>query len=179
MAKIPSGRRYAQAVLQIALEHDSVEEWINDISALVDVQDDRDFILLMDSPEIPMEDKENVIKVLLEGNIGQLAVNLMCSLASRGQVAELPGIAESYQELVDRERAIERVEIVSAVELSKEETDEIVTKLEKMVGRKLVVTKRIDASIIGGFIADLGDRIIDGSVKSQFRDLRRTLVGTQ
>ena len=56
MAKIPSGRRYAQAVLQIALEHDSVEEWINDISALVDVQDDRDFILLMDSPEIPMED---------------------------------------------------------------------------------------------------------------------------
>ena len=179
MAKIASGRRYAQAVLQIALEHDSVEEWINDISVLVDVQKDSDFILLMDSPEVTMEQKENVIKVLLEGIIGELAVNLMCILASRGQVTELPYIAESYQELVDHERGMERVEIVSALELSKGETDEIVTKLEKVVERKLDVTTRIDGGIIGGFIAYFGDRVIDGSVKSQFRDLRRTLVGTQ
>jgi len=179
MAKIPSGRRYAQAVFQIALEHDNVEEWINDLSVLVDVQGDSGFISLMNSPEITIEDKEKIIKGILGGVTGEFAVNLMYILASRGQITDLPHIAESYQELVDDERGIERVAIVSAVQLPKRETDEIATTLEKIVKRKLDVTTKIDESIIGGFIAYLGDRLIDGSVKSQLRDLRRTLVGTQ
>ena len=58
---------------------------------------------------------------------------------------------------------------------------EIVNNLKKyhkkFFGKKFLITGA--NGLIGGFIADLGDRIIDGSVKSQFRDLRRTLVGTQ
>ena len=52
----------------------------------------------------------------------------------------------------------------------------LVDILTQMVGKKLSVTTYVDESILGGYLARVGDRLLDGSVKTQLEDMRRELI---
>ena len=109
-------------------------------------------------------------------SISDLALNLVSLLASRNSVASLSAIADAFQELVDSKKGVERAEIVSAVQLTDEQERAIVDKLTQMVGKQLSVTTYVDESILGGYMAKVGDRLVDGSVKTQLEDMRRELI---
>ena len=91
-------------------------------------------------------------------------------------MASLGAIADAFQELVASEIGVERAEIVSAVELTDEQEKAITEKLTQMGGKQLSVTTHVDESILGGYLAKVGDRLVDGSVKTQLEDMRRELI---
>jgi F-type H+-transporting ATPase subunit delta len=88
----------------------------------------------------------------------------------------LPIIADAYQEKLDAHRGIERAELVSAVPLSAEQQSKVEAMLKEMVGKDISLTVRVDPTILGGIVARVGDRVIDGSTRSKLEGLRRELV---
>ncbi len=171
-----SARRYAQAIFMIAEEKGDQEQWLADLEVLASSSRNPDFIAFIDSPKIETAKKTEVIGEAFGGSISDLALNLASLLASRNSVASLAAIADSFQELVDSKKGVERAEIVSAVELTDEQEKAIVDKLTQMVGKQLSVTAYVDESILGGYLAKVGDRLVDGSVKTQLEDMRRELI---
>jgi len=171
-----SARRYAQAIFLIAEENGDQEQWLADLEVLASSSRNPDFIAFIDSPKIETAKKTEVIKEAFSGSISDLALNVASLLASRNSVASLAAIADSFQELVDSEKGVERAEIVSAVELTDEQQKAIIDKLTQMVGKELSVTTHVDESILGGYLAKVGDRLVDGSVKTQLEDMRRELI---
>jgi len=171
-----SARRYAQAIFMIAEEKGGQEQWLADLEVLAGSSRNPDFIAFIDSPKIETAKKTEVIGEAFAGSISDLAVNLASLLASRNSVASLAAIADSFQELVDSQKGVERAEIVSAVELTDDQEKVITDKLTQMVGKELSVTTYVDESILGGYLAKVGDRLVDGSVKTQLEDMRRELI---
>ena len=171
-----SARRYAQAIFLIAEENGDQEQWLADLEVLATSSKNSDFIAFIDSPKIESAKKTEVIREAFAGSISDLALNMASLLASRNAVASLAAIADAFQELVDSEKGIERAEIVSAVALTDAQQKEITDKLTQMVGKKLSVTTYVDESILGGYLAKVGDRLVDGSVKTQLEDMRRDLI---
>ena len=176
MARTVSARRYAQAIYQIALEKGDVDKWLDDLSLLSQSSTDQTFVGFVDSPQIEMDKKTAVVKELFDETVSNLAVNLTCVLASRGAVSNLPAITDAFQELVDSNKGVERAEITSAVPLNDAQIAAITKDLSSLVGKDISVTTRTDESIIGGFVARVGDRLIDGSVKTRFDDMKRELI---
>ncbi|MQG03764.1 MAG: ATP synthase F1 subunit delta, partial [SAR202 cluster bacterium] len=84
--------------------------------------------------------------------------------------------ADAFQEFVDADRGLERAEIVSAVELTADQQKNISDALSVLIGKELTVVTRVDESLLGGFVARVGDRLIDGSIRTRFEDMRRELV---
>ena len=78
--------------------------------------------------------------------------------------------------MLDAHRGIERAEITSAVALSDEQQTRVENLLKEMVGKEIVLTVRIDPQILGGIVARVGDRVIDGSTRTKLEGLRRELV---
>ncbi|MDC0035669.1 ATP synthase F1 subunit delta [Chloroflexi bacterium] len=171
-----SPRRYAQAIFLIAEEKGHQEQWLADLEVLATSSGNPDFISFIDSPKIETAKKTEVIEEAFGGSISDLALNLVSLLASRNSVSSLAAIADSFQELVDLQKGVERAEIVSAVALTDEQEKVIVNKLTQMVGKHLSVTTYVDESILGGYLAKVGDRLVDGSVKTQLEDMRRELI---
>ena len=176
MARLVSARRYAQAIYQLAVEKDHLENWTEDLSVLAASISDELFVSFADSPKVETDQKTAVIKEAFAGSISDLAMNLVCLLAARGSVSSLPAIADSFQELVDGEKGLVRAEITSAIRLSDDQQTSITTALSNIVGKELTVTTRVDESIVGGFVARVGDRLIDGSLKTRLEDMKRELV---
>jgi len=178
MARTFSARRYAQAIFQIAEENGEVEKWLGDLTVLAAALGDKLFASFVDSPQVETERKSAVIRELFDKEVAGLAVNLMCLLASINAAKNIPSITDYFQELVDEDKGMERCEIVSAIALTDEQRGRISKEISEFVGKVITVETRVDEKILGGFVARVGDKLIDGSLKTRFDDLKRELVRT-
>ncbi len=176
MPRSASARRYAQAVFQIAAEQGELEKWLTDLATLVDAVREQGYAGVLDAPQIPLEEKMRRIREAFGDSVSPLALNLMSLLASRNGVNLLTDITEVYQQMLDEHQGIERAEVISAVTLSDEQQQQVATVLHNMVGKEIQLTTRVEPSILGGLVARVGDRVLDGSTKTKLDALRRELV---
>ncbi len=175
MAGRPTARRYAQAVFELALEHDAVDQWLNDLDLMADTMGDGDFFGLLEAPQVPIRVKFQGIDTVLAGT-SQLARNLASVLVDHRSVRFTGGIRDEFRALADAHNGIARAEVVTAVAMEDAERERVGKLLGELVGANILTTERVDPDIIGGIIARVGDHLIDGSVRTRLADLRAALA---
>ncbi len=176
MARGASARRYAQAFFAIALEQGESDKWLDDLALLTDAMANEEFATFLDAPQFTLQQKTDLIAESIGDSVGELARNLISLLASRNSARLLPSITESYQQMLDEHNGVERAEIVSAVPLDDEQQQRIVQMLTGIVGKDITATTRVEPYLLGGFVARVGDKVIDGSTRMKLDELRRELV---
>ena len=176
MPRYPSARRYAQAVFQIALEHDSLDLWVDDLQTLADLLDDSDVAAFLDAPQVPEARKLETIKQLLGDSVGTLPANLLGLLATKNMTLLMPGILEQFTVMVDRHRGIEWADVTTAVPLDDAQREEVAQLLSGIVGSEVSLRTYVEPNLIGGMVARLNDRVIDGSVRSKLNNMHRQVV---
>ena len=176
MANPVSAIRYAQAAFQIAIGQDALDQWMDDLSLMAQALDSPEFADFLEAPQVPIGKKVEVIKSTLGGSVDRLAVNLISLLASRGIARIIPSIVAEYQRLLDSHRGIERAQVVTAVPLDDARRQRIAELLQDIVGKEVRMTSRVNPEIIGGLIARVGDRVIDGSTRTRLQAMRRELI---
>ena len=133
----------------------------------------RSFLL---NPEIESDVKADVLTRVAQGADKQV-VNLLRLLAEKGRAGELPQIVDELDTLVAVEQRILDVELTTATELSDEDFDRILGRIEDASGRKVQATRKVDADLIGGIVLQAGSMRLDASVRGRLDRLRRALVG--
>ena len=176
MPKGGSPRRYAQAVFQLALEQNSLERWLDDLTLLASALQDAEFSEFLDAPQVTVAQKVQVLKDSLQDHVTTLALNLVSLLASRSSANLIPGIAEVYQELLDAHTGIERADVMTAVSIDDDQQERIADLLKSIVGKEVTITTRLEPELIGGFVARVGDRVIDGSTRTRLAELKRGIA---
>ena len=176
---MPSGasaKRYARAVFEIARENGEIEGWLDDLGVLVREVDNADIAAYLDAPQVSIERKAELVRGAFGDAVGPLAVNLLLVLASRGNASLIRGVAEEYQQIVDADRGIERAEVVSAVQLDRQQLDDISSLLKTVSGKEVTVADRVEPDILGGLIVRVGDRVMDGSTRTRLQKMRKSLA---
>ena len=176
MARGASARRYAQAVFAIALDQGEPDRWLDDLALLSDAMANEEFANFLDAPQLTLKQKTDLIEETFGDSVSRLARNLISLLASRNSARLLPSITESYQEMLDAHNGVERAEIIAAVALSDEQQARIEAMLTDIVGKDITATSRVEPRLVGGFVARVGDKVIDGSTRTRLDELRRELV---
>ena len=175
MPRAPSPKRYAQAVFEIALERNELEDWLGDLELLQQALQPEEFSVFLEAPQIPLEDKLRAIQEVLS-SVTPLARNFISLLVSQGAVGFLPDIATHYHRFLDAHRGIERGEVVTVMPLSDDLQQKVSDILKSLVGLEVIFTRRVEPAIIGGLIAKVGDRIIDGSTRTRLEEMRKTVL---
>ena len=174
MARV-SGKRYGQAIFELALEQGEAELWGEDLAVVEGVFQDAEFTGLLKHAHIPAEDKRQAAETVLAG-VRPLVRNMVHLLVSRGLVDAIPDACAAYGELLDRHLGRQRVELTTAVPLQPEETERITNFIVSLVQREVVVTARVDESILGGLVIQIGDRLLDGSTQARLNALRERVA---
>lgn len=175
MPRIGSGKRYAQAAFELALERNELEKWQEALERILEISADEEFMALLESPRLPFETKKELLLRRL-GEIHPLAMNLTLLLVHKGTMRLIGDIYHQYLTLLDAHRGVERAKVTAAIPLSDEERDSIALGLGRLIERKVVVDPKVDPSIIGGFVARVGDMLIDGSIRQRLESLKKSLV---
>ena len=170
----PKSRRYAQAAFEIASDSDTLDEWAADLDSLAIALGDEDFAALLDAPQVPMAVKTDGIDKVL-ADVGEQARNLAKLLVTHRASQVAPAIRDDFRSMLDSQRGIARAEIATATPVDDALRSEIVTRLSALVKQEIRATFREDPEILGGMVARVGDRLVDGSVRSKLQSLRQTL----
>ena len=97
-------------------------------------------------------------------------------VADRGRADHLPEIIGAYQLLVDAELGRARAQVRTAVAFTDAEKQQLATRLERVLGKRILVEEQVDSSLLGGFIAQVGSLILDGSLDGQLARMRQRLA---
>jgi len=176
MARRVYARRYSQAVFEIALERKDLDRWQSDLRKIASLSEDATLIAFLESPKFHFSAKARLLRERL-GDINPLALNLVYLLVTRGRLSVVGEIADAYQRLLDSYRGIEQAEVTTAVPLDDEDKLRLEERLSAAVGKKVVLRSEVDSSLIGGIIARIGGKLLDGSTRSKLAALKRELAG--
>ena len=171
-------RRYAQALFEIALGKKRLEQWQSDLQKVVSAVEDAAFLAALESPKIKFDDKSRLLTQRL-GDVDPLVLNLVRLLITRAGIGMIDGIAAEYQRLLDSYHGIEPAEVITAVPLDDKDIQKLTENLSALVGKKVVLKSEVDSGVIGGIVARVGGKLLDGSTRSKLVALRRELVGTE
>lgn len=172
-------RRYAQAIFRMALEQKDLNRWQSDLRRVAALMKDNALFSLVTNPKITWKEKSKTLTQRL-GDVNPLAIKLVQLLAAKGKLAALDDITEEYQASVDNYRGIEGTaiaEVTTAVPLDNDYHLKIAQRITDIVGKPVLLRPKVDPAIIGGIIIRVGDKLIDGSIRSKLAALRKDLGG--
>jgi F-type H+-transporting ATPase subunit delta len=171
-----TGRRYAQAAFELAREKDNLDRWVEDLARVSEVLGDPDVLGFLDAPQVTDSVKLDGIGKLL-ADVDVLVRNTVNLMTVNRDITKFADMFRVFSEMADEHRGIARAEVVTAVPLDDARRDRLAAGLAKLVGRNEVeITASVDASIIGGVVAKVGDRLIDGSTRTQLQAMRNKLA---
>ena len=174
-------RRYAKALFAVGKEEGKNEEYgqgLRELAGLFARLPEMNDALT--NPLYPLEVRIKVMEHLVKAmQPDAMLGNFLTLLVQKKRADILPEIAEEFQVLMDRDQNISRGTVVSAIRLSEELLAKVRGTLEKITGKKVILTSQVDPSIIGGIIAKVGDLVLDGSIKTQLADLQESIKGSE
>ena len=179
MGTVPSAvaRRYGKALFELAQEAGQIDRWQRQLEQLRTILEHPSVRGLVDNPAIPTQRRIEVIDALDTGVLGNEVRNLGRLLVETRR-ADLAGeVVEEYRELADEAAGRVRATATTAIELSERDQRRVGQDLSRRLGREVRLECRVDPAILGGLVLQLGDRLIDASLRSRLHQLRRRLAG--
>jgi len=170
-------RRYARALIEIGKENDQIEQFKNELNIFFDlVEKFSDLEKSLSNPLYSTEDLKQIVSAVTgKINISNTVQNFLLLLIDKRRIQYLADIIESYEDLTDEFFGYVRARIVSATLLSDADCENIKKSLEKITRKKILLKTEIDPEIIGGVIAEVGDRVFNGSIRNQLQKIGETL----
>jgi len=178
MVNVSIARRYARALLEVAVEAKTLEKTTEQLTSFAQVlQKNQDLADILLSPAFTRPQRSAVVEALFKaaGGLTAEVSNLMRLLVDRGRLGYLPDIARVFLEMADQRVGVVRGKITSAVPLPPESVQNLQQALEKITQRKVNLATNVDPRVLGGVSAQVGSVVYDGTLRSQLDELKRTL----
>jgi F-type H+-transporting ATPase subunit delta len=170
-----SARRYAEALYQIATSEKAIDDFASSLQSLQQALG-AEILRALRNPGIPLRVRRAALDAATAGE-PKAVRSLLELLLERERIALFPHVADAYVDLVERREGIVKGRITTANELSAREREQLVGRLERSSGiKKIRATFAVDASLIGGAKVQIGDRLIDSSLKARLAELERELA---
>ena len=168
---------YAEALLQVVKEKDQTEEMVAEVKQILAlINDAPELEKTLSSPVLERETKKKIIIQIFSEKINVSLLNFLKLLADRQRIGIVTSILDRFLEIYRENSNIALATVTSAVELTDDQKGLITKKIIILAGtEKLELVTKIDPSLIGGFVASVGSKVIDASLASQIRKLGLSL----
>jgi F-type H+-transporting ATPase subunit delta len=170
-------KRYARALLEVA-DRGQAEAWGAELERLAKMVESPELMLRLGSPELSQEHREEAMRKIAERlNLSFPLRSFAVVLARHGRIAEIGAVSQSYQDLLDDQMGRERATLTFATQPDGGTVQRVVSGLEALAGKKIIPTVKVDRSLLGGVMAELGGKTYDGSLASRLAEAQRRLAG--
>lgn len=134
-----------------------------------------DYIKLLQEPAIPFEERKGLIETAFGSQAERYLVNFIKLLCERGLLGDYSGCCKEFTRRYNAEHGIVEAVVTSAVMLSDEQMTALKEKLEQMSGKRILLTQKLDASVVGGLHVEMEGRQLDGTIKGRLAGISKKL----
>ncbi len=170
-------RNYAEALLELAGAADDLRGWgllIDEIANAM--ENDRRLRVFLETPRVSGAEKNRILGTAFEGALPHTLVRFLQALVKNRRQMLIPQIAHEYHDLVDQVEGRIHASVTTAKEVDDAERKVIAEQLSRAIGKEVVPHYHVNAQILGGMVARIGDTVMDGSVRRRLATLRGRMI---
>jgi len=170
-------RRYAKALFELAEEQNLLSQVEHDLNSIKLVCDSsEEFGLILESPVIDVAEKKEVFARLFKDRVHPVTFRFLELLVEKNRENLLPLIIDRFLNLLDEARGIVRGQLFTAHPFTEQQLVALKKRLNRITGKEVVLHQSVKPELLGGFIIQMNDTVIDTSLKNQLIKLRDRLV---
>jgi len=167
---------YAEALFNVARAEGTLTEVEDELFRFSQTLQGSDELReALTDPAIPVARRQQIVEDLLGGKASSTTVALVSLVVGTGRAHDLPGIIRQLVDMSAAEANKAVAEVRTAVPLNQDQRDRLAKALGQATGRDVALKVVIDPSVMGGVIAEVGDTVIDGTVRTRLERLRKAL----
>ncbi len=173
MRNLKIGRRYAEAIYEVAEEKNKIKEIYKVLNNLMVLfKENLEFKNFLTNPLIDKNKKEEFLKEVFD-DIEEDILNIVFYILDKNRLESIRSIVTEYLKIYFEKNRIVDVKAIFTRELTEEQRKRLIQKLEKKINKKINLEVLVDESILGGGILKIGDRVIDGSIKNDLENWKK------
>ena len=170
-------RRYAKAVFELGNKGGNLDKVGSDLRSFAKaMRESKELETTLASPAIRRQDRKKILDAIMQRiGVTPTTANLMYILLEGERMHSVVAISRELDAMIEAKAGRIAAEVVSAKPLDPSQLSQITASLEKLSGKKVSLSHREDADLLGGVVAKVGDTVYDGSLRTQLRNLRDEL----
>lgn len=171
-------KRYAQALMNLAVRENLVEQAGGGLDAFADaVADSTRLQAFLSEPRVPQAAKEAAVVDLLDKiEVPAVLGNFLRLITQKRRIDQLEDIRSDFHELADERMGRAHADVTVASPLGADQEDRLRNKLESLSGKQINLRMHIDPTVIGGMVARIGSTVWDGSLRNQLNRIHQSIL---
>ncbi len=170
--------RYAQALFELGDETGnlaSLTEKLRDFAETFEAS--KELRAALSNPVVPVEERLSLLaQVATKLGVPDLGIKGLQVMAQRGRLPAIAATVQRLTELSDDKNGILRASVTTAAKMSESYYESLASKLAAATQKKIVLERSVDEDLVGGAIARVGDKLIDGSIRGKLQKVERDLL---
>ncbi len=173
--------RYAKSLIDLAQEQGKLETVIGDMNAFKEATGNKDLHMMLKSPIINTTKKRNILTAIFGESFDEMTMAFVNIVLTKGREEALPEICEEFISQYRKIKNITSATVTSAAALNDETLNKIKNKIRSEMnqnGGEVEIETKVDPSLLGGFVIEIGDKLYDASVATRLKKLRKEFTGS-
>jgi F-type H+-transporting ATPase subunit delta len=171
-------KRYAEALVNISVEKNMIEKHQEELGLVADLYSSQEnFKNFLLNPETDINTRKDLLRNVFKGRIQDEILSFLLLLLDKGRIKYLQGIFDEYVRLAEEKQNILSMDIMAAAPLQSSQVESIKEKFRRLYKASSVkASVIIDESLVGGVRVQIGDKLMDGSIKGRLKELQGILL---
>ena len=177
MANLKLTSRYANSLMQIAKEKNSVEAIFTDMVMIADtIKGSKEFEVFLKSPIVSAENKKSIMTKIFQSKVNNDTLGFLNLLVEKGREPFLNEVCSAFIATYNNMHKIADITLITAVTATENMVNEV-TQLLKQSGNysKVAIKQEVDENLIGGFILKMDDQLLDNSIQRKLKNIKKEL----
>lgn len=178
MSQRAVARRYAEALFELALERNLLEQVEKDLARVTGLlKEDLDLRSIFLNQLLPGNQKREIFKPIL-GKEGyeEITQNFIFLLFAKRRESYIFDIYREYVRLANQQRNIMEAEMWTATEVPPQDKETLEKKLSQFTGKNIRLKYKVDPKLLGGAVLKIGDKVLDGSIARRLEKMKESLM---
>jgi len=173
-------RRYARALLSLSSRKGDLEETHQSVQGIAEIfHRDPRVRRFFETPNISRDEKESFLERQWKPRVNRTAYGLLMLLLRRRRLDHLISIADEFHKLAEEAQGITRAVVRSAVPIGDGQADALTRSLGRRTGRKVLLTREIDPTLLAGAVVSIDHQVFDGTLATELWRIRRSLLASR
>ena len=171
-------REYGEGLYDLAREEHLEDELLQQLNVLREEFDKQpDFLLLLSNRALGIKERLSILDNALSGQVHPYLLNFLKILCQRDALQEFRGCVQVYVRQYNEDSRVASAQVTTAAPLTQDQKERLIQKLKDMTGRKVVLTEKLDPSLLGGVVLEMDGRRWDNTVRRRLNNLRDVIAG--
>ena len=170
------GKEYGTALFMLAVEFGEQKKYAESLELVKNaIDDDPLYLEMLSSSSIPLAERLDAIEKAFGEAVPEHVLSYLKLLCEKGRISSFTESVSTYKSLFEASERVSDVKITSAVELTEEEKQKLITKLEETHKLKVCAEYHIDENLLGGLMVEFDGVIMDGSLRHRLYDIKEVM----